>query len=175
MRRAWLVVALFSPMGCGGEKKPAETPIAVTTSQTSSTNPNARDAVGATLTVTDDIFRLCHLDAKSEIEAVPKFAFDEALITRPDAVVLDKVAVCLTTGPLASRHVRLTGRADPRGTEEYNMSLGAKRAHAVAAYLEHHKVPGADLDETSRGALDSSGSDEQTWAKDRRVDIALVK
>lgn len=67
----------------------------------------------------------------------------------------------------------LTGRADPRGTEEYNMSLGARRAHGVASYMEHHKVQGTQVNETSRGALDASGSDEPAWATDRRVDIAL--
>ncbi len=162
---------LAIPLAACGANKPAATPTVVTTSTANHTS--TRDPVGSNLTVTDDIFRLCHLDAASEVDAAPKFAFDATMLTRADAQVLDRVAACLTTGPLANRHVMLTGRADPRGTEEYNMSLGAKRAHAVASYLEQHKVPGADVDETSRGALDSSGTDEPTWAKDRRVDIAL--
>ncbi len=130
--------------------------------------------MGTTLTVSDDLFRLCHLDAPNPVDVDPKFAFDATLLTRADAQVLDKVAACLTTGPLANRRVELTGRADPRGTEEYNLSLGARRAHAVAAYLEQHKVQGAHLNETSRGALDATGSDEPTWAKDRRVDSTLT-
>jgi len=168
-------VVLGSVVACGGDKKPAEVPTAVTTSTAPPSNPNARDAVGNTLTVSDEIYRLCHLNVQSEIDATPKFAFDASLITRSDAIVLDKIAVCLTRGPLANRHVELTGRADPRGTEEYNMSLGAKRAHAVASYLEHHKVQNGDLAETSRGALDATGDSDSSWAKDRRVDLSLTQ
>jgi len=175
MRAAILLVTLA--VGCGGDQKPAETAPTPTPTTTTTTAPSAnttRQPVGTNLTVTDEIFRACHLDVPSDLAAAPKFAFDESLITKADALVLDKIAVCLTTGPLANRHVRLTGRADPRGTEEYNLSLGARRAHGVATYLEQHKVQGSDLNETSRGALDATGTDEQTWAKDRRVDIALA-
>jgi outer membrane protein OmpA-like peptidoglycan-associated protein len=176
MKLAYLMIAASFVVGCGGDKKPAETPTTVTTSTASAApapNPEARQAVGSTLTVSDEIYRLCHLQAQSQTEATPKFAFDDTLITKSDALVLDQIAVCLTTGPLANRKVKLTGRADPRGTEEYNMSLGAKRAHAVSSYLQLHKVAGAALGETSRGALDATGTDEATWAKDRRVDISL--
>jgi len=173
-----LFTLAFVVAACGGdEKKPAENP-AVTTSTAAPTSSSApvttREAVGNNLTVTDEIFRICHLRAQTETEAAPKFAFDETVLTKTDAAVLDQIATCLTTGPLANRHVKLTGRADPRGTEDYNMSLGAKRAHAVAAYLQQQKVSGTDLNETSRGALDATGTDEESWAKDRRVDIALM-
>ena len=154
-------------------RPPSATTAPTATTPTSPTS-TAREPVGTKLTVSDEIFRACHLDVQSDLAAAPKFAFDDSLIAKADAVMLDKIAVCLTTGPLANRHVRLTGRADQRGTEEYNMSLGARRAHGVASYLQQHKVQGSDLNETSRGALDATGADEPTWAKDRRVDIALI-
>jgi outer membrane protein OmpA-like peptidoglycan-associated protein len=179
MKTASIVLAVSLVAACGGEPKPATTPTTTTTATpTASAAPakadTERKAVGANLTVSDEIFRLCHLDAQSDAQAAPKFAFDESLISKADAVVLDKIATCLTTGPLAGRHVQLTGRADPRGTEEYNMSLGAKRAHGVSSYLEQQKVQGTHLNETSRGSLDATGTDEATWAQDRRVDIALL-
>jgi outer membrane protein OmpA-like peptidoglycan-associated protein len=174
MRAALLLVVL----SCGSDHKTAQTPSSVTTASSAPTanapSTTTREPVGTSLTVTDEIFRICHLDATSEVDAAPKFAFDESLITKADAVVLDKLAVCLTTGPLANKHLQLTGRTDPRGTEEYNMSLGARRAHAVAAYLEQQKVQGTDLNQTSRGSIDATGTDEATWAKDRRVDVAVM-
>ncbi len=134
-----------------------------------------RMPVGRSLTVTGDLYHACHLDVLGEPSAAPKFAFDEALMTRDDVLMLDRIAVCLTTGALAGRRVVLIGRADPRGTEEYNLTLGARRAHGVATYLEQHKVSGAAVNETTRGALDAQGHDEATFAQDRRVDVALVK
>ena len=180
MKTASIVLTVSLVAACGGESKPATTPTPTTTATATATATapakadTERKAVGASLTVSDEIFRLCHLEAQSDAQAAPKFAFDESLIKKADALVLDKIAVCLTTGPLAGRHVQLTGRADPRGTEEYNMSLGAKRAHGVSAYLEQQKVQGTHLSETSRGSLDATGTDETTWAQDRRVDIALL-
>jgi outer membrane protein OmpA-like peptidoglycan-associated protein len=173
-----MTTGVFLLLGCGGEPKPATNPTTTTTAAPTVTAAPAkseeRKPVGANLTVSDEIYRLCHLDVPSDTAAAPKFGFDETLITKADAVVLDKIADCLTTGPLAGRHVQLTGRADPRGTEEYNMSLGAKRAHGVGSYLEQHKVQGTHINETSRGSLDATGTDEATFAQDRRVDLALM-
>ena len=175
--KALILGSMLVCAACGGKDKPAETPNAATTTTATppppTTGSTERKAVGSSLTVSEDIYRLCHLEAASPTDAAPKFAFDQSLITKEDAVVLDKIAVCMTTGPLAGKRVKLTGRADPRGPEEYNLSLGAHRAHAVADYLVKENVHNADLNETSRGALDATGTDEETWAKDRRVDLAL--
>ena len=85
--------------------------------------------------------------------------------------MLDQVARCVTTGPLKGRTLRLTGRADPRGEQEYNMTLGSSRADAVARYLRALGVTSNQLTETSRGKLDATGTDEASWQLDRRVDI----
>jgi peptidoglycan-associated lipoprotein len=70
--------------------------------------------------------------------------------------------------------VTLVGRADPRGEGEYNMSLGAYRASAVKSYLGERGVEQQRMRETSRGALDATGQDEEGWREDRRVDITLA-
>jgi peptidoglycan-associated lipoprotein len=172
-----LSIGLVCLVACGGAPKPvAPSETATTTTSTSATTSvpdNTRKAAGTYLTVSGDIYRMCHLDVQSDLQAAPKFSFDQSLITAADARVLDKVSDCLTSGPLAGRHVMLTGRADPRGTEEYNLSLGARRAHGVASYMEQHGVRETQVNETSRGALDANGNDESAWASDRRVDIAL--
>ena len=68
----------------------------------------------------------------------------------------------------------LVGRADPRGTVEYNMALGARRSSSVISYLTALGVPASQLRETSRGALDATGSDSTAWQLDRRVDIDVL-
>jgi len=105
----------------------------------------------------------------------PLFAFDSAALSADDQRLLGEVATCLGTGPLAGRTLKLTGRADPRGTQAYNERLGDRRATRVQGYLEHHGMSAANLSETSRGALDATGNDENSWMLDRRVDVDLVK
>ena len=101
--------------------------------------------------------------------------FDSAALSADDQRLLGEVATCLGTGALAGRALKLTGRADPRGTEAYSVSLGDRRATRVQRYLEHHGMVAANVGEISRGALDATGNDESGWMLDRRVDVDLVK
>lgn len=68
--------------------------------------------------------------------------------------------------------LKLIGHADPRGEMEYNFVLGHSRAAAVAHYLQSRNVTAGRLLVTSRGELDSVGTDEDGWARDRRVDVS---
>ncbi len=127
------------------------------------------------VSIDSEIMRLCniHVDPNIAQPGAPRFDFDQSTLTDQDKAVLDQVATCMTKGPLAGRHVKLVGRADPRGTSEYNFVLGGSRAHTVSHYLEEQGVESPRLDETSRGSLDATGTDEDSWRNDRRVDIVL--
>jgi peptidoglycan-associated lipoprotein len=70
--------------------------------------------------------------------------------------------------------MRLVGHADPRGEPEYNMVLGGRRSDNVKSYLVRKGLPDAQAETTSRGEMDAVGTDDTTWAEDRRVDIALA-
>ena len=124
--------------------------------------------------LSDRLRAACGITSVETVKETPKFDFDQTAILPEDRDVLARVAVCLTTGPLKGRSVQLVGRADPRGTQEYNMALGERRSNAVERYLGGLGVPAAQLTETSRGALDATGNDEAAWRQDRRVDIDLV-
>jgi peptidoglycan-associated lipoprotein len=123
--------------------------------------------------VASDLARQCSLHFDSTPQA-PKFDFDRFELLPEDRDVLDHVAACLTTGPLQGHAVQLVGRADPRGTEEYNLGLGTQRASSVRAYLQRLGVAVRQLSETTRGALDAAGTDEAGWLVDRRVDLQLA-
>jgi peptidoglycan-associated lipoprotein len=101
------------------------------------------------------------------------FAFDSAHVTGSAQSPLDRVAACFTKGPLAGRGVKLVGRADPRGTDEYNVTLGQSRADAVGTYLSTHGMSRSKARSTSRGAMDATGNNESGWQHDRRVDVLL--
>jgi peptidoglycan-associated lipoprotein len=86
---------------------------------------------------------------------------------------LQRLAGCVTNGSLKGAKVLLTGHCDPRGENEFNMVLGAERAEAARTVLTELGVPGSNVNTSSRGKLDAMGTDEESWAKDRRVDVEI--
>lgn len=118
--------------------------------------------------ISEDIVRACGISAPDAY-----FAFDSARLTGSDLRVLDQVASCFDSGPLKGRKMSLVGRADPRGTEDYNMTLGQSRADSVGNYLQTKGVSKDQVHGTTRGAMDATGVDEPSWARDRRVDVSL--
>lgn len=166
-------VALGTVIACGGGEKKVTAPLGTSAMTTlSSATPNI-EAVSPSLGVSNEIAKECALHL-GELERSPKFDFDETALLPGDRDTLDQIGKCLTTGPLKGRVVKLIGRADPRGTVDYNLALGARRASSVASYLKHLGVGAEHLRETSRGELDATGTDEASWQADRRVDIVLV-
>ncbi len=72
-----------------------------------------------------------------------------------------------------SGSARITGMTDPRGTEEYNLALGDRRAQTVKQYMSNMGVDESRLLHHSVGEERASGDDESGWASDRRADIRL--
>jgi peptidoglycan-associated lipoprotein len=82
---------------------------------------------------------------------------------------LDKQAAWLAK--YGSVNVQIAGNCDERGTEEYNIALGQRRANAAASYLKARGVAGARLATISYGKdrPTAQGSDEQAWAQNRNA------
>ncbi|HTJ42949.1 MAG TPA: OmpA family protein [Kofleriaceae bacterium] len=173
-----LVTALLAACAHKQQVKTAETPTPVAPAPTTAAmkaptaTATAPRPISPSLTASRDLVDQCKLALDDQARA-PKFDFDQFDLLPQDRDALQKIADCVTHGPLEGRSLHLVGRADPRGTDEYNLALGTKRAHAVGSYLEQLGVQGAKLTESTRGALDATGTDETTWRIDRRVDLAL--
>ena len=170
-----LVLALAA---CGGKKTAKTTPVAK-----QDTPPAAKQdkpapvvtqdqKVSNTLAISGDIISACGIKATASA-ANPKFEYDKDELTKDDRDVLDQLGQCLVSGAMKGKAVALIGRADPRGTEEYNLGLGSRRASSVAKYLEHLGVQEPQLAVNTRGSLDATGTDEAGWANDRRVDVQM--
>ncbi|MBW8812202.1 MAG: peptidoglycan-associated lipoprotein Pal [Caulobacterales bacterium] len=99
----------------------------------------------------------------------------DAYEVREDArPILDAQSAWLRRYPAVN--VRIEGNCDERGTREYNLALGARRANAVRDYLVSHGVTAARIQTISYGKeqpLDS-GSGEESWQKNRNAHTALV-
>ena len=69
--------------------------------------------------------------------------------------------------------VRLEGHADERGTPEYNLALGSRRANAVTQALTALGAAGAQLNAVSFGEERpaAEGADEMAWSQNRRVEL----
>jgi len=174
-----LVLAVASLGGCSKDKaKTAKTtPTAKKPGPAVATTPppklDQQQAVTPGLAISPDILAACGITAVAS--ANPTFDTDKDELTPDDRKILDQIATCLMTGPLKGKSVSLIGRADPRGTEEYNLGLGSRRAASVHQYLARLGVTPPQLAVTTRGALDATGSDEATWQADRRVDVQLAQ
>jgi peptidoglycan-associated lipoprotein len=72
------------------------------------------------------------------------------------------------------RKILIQGNTDERGTSEYNLALGQKRAEAVRRSLSSLGVPESQMEAVSLGKEKpkASGHDEASWAENRRADIA---
>ena len=73
-----------------------------------------------------------------------------------------------------SVQVRIEGNADERGSAEYNLALGQKRAQAVVNAMRIYGVKDGQMEPVSYGEERPKGSshDEAGWAKNRRADLA---
>ncbi|HYC97354.1 peptidoglycan-associated lipoprotein Pal [Brevundimonas sp.] len=94
---------------------------------------------------------------------------------RPDAFPrMDAQAAWLQRYPSVT--VRIEGNADERGTREYNLALGARRAESVRSYLVQRGVSAARIDTISYGKERpiAAGSNEEAWARNRNAHTAIV-
>lgn len=97
------------------------------------------------------------------------FEFNDANVHPDEATKLTRMARCLKADH--DLHVAIEGNADERGTEEWNIALGDKRATAVAHYLESLGVSTVQLNTVSYGKEHPlcDQHNEECWAKNRRA------
>lgn len=105
-------------------------------------------------------------------ERVLRFDFDSAELSADSRARLERHAAFLAADPAAK--ARLEGHTDERGTQEYNMALGERRARAAAIYLQSLGVSAERLDPISYGETKpaTDGEDEAAWAESRRVEVS---
>ena len=110
--------------------------------------------------------------AQAAVEAatVYYFAFDNAELSAENKAALDIVAAAMKG---TSNAVRLEGHTDERGTREYNMALGERRAKSVQSYLSAQGVDAKRLEVISYGEEKPAavGTDDGAMGKNRRVEL----
>jgi len=102
------------------------------------------------------------------------FDFDKSEIKPEFADIVTTAAHNLTSTP--SLKVKLEGNTDERGTREYNIGLGERRAQAVRRALMLQGVAESQIATVSFGAERPAveGDDEAAWSKNRRVEVVYL-
>jgi len=111
----------------------------------------------------------CAAAPQCKLETI-HFAFNEAQLDDAAQSTLKSDAECIQQRHLS---VELQGNADERGTEEYNLHLGERRAASAKKYLQSMGVDASKMKTLSYGKERpvNPGHDEAAWSENRRVDV----
>ena len=96
------------------------------------------------------------------------FGYNEFDLSAASASSVDRNAECVKK---QNRAVNVLGYTDPRGTPEYNLALSDKRAQAVHRRLLNLGLSPDRVVPVPKGETESTGADESSWERDRRVDM----
>jgi len=151
---------------------------AVDKSVTEQTKPDSQKSIPVEAVKSD----VSEKDISAESSAVMKlqammrdihFDFDRYAVKSEDREILRENANILLKNP--NLRVSIEGHCDERGTNEYNLALGDRRANAVRESMASHGISSAKMDTISYGEekpLCKAGT-EECWAKNRRAHFAL--
>ncbi len=101
------------------------------------------------------------------------FEFDASTLDSAAQEALQQSAIWLRSHP--EFRIRIEGHCDERGTEQYNLALGDRRANTAASYLATLGVDRSRIETVSYGEERpfEEGSDETAWAQNRRAHLVL--
>lgn len=99
------------------------------------------------------------------------FEYDKAVLQPDSLAILELHGAFLRNSP--DRRVVIDGFTDERGTREYNLALGERRAESVRTFLESTGVRRSQIDVVSYGEERPADADhsEAAWAKNRRAEL----
>jgi len=174
--RVLAAAALLAVTACGGNPepqptappRPASPPPASrpTPPPTASTN---NDADAARRAREAELARL-----RSTMAEIVFFDFDKSEIRADSRAVLDRKVRILRDQPTV--RIRVEGHADERGSTEYNLALGSRRAEAVRAYVTATGIAASRIEIVSYGEDRplQQGRTEAAWARNRRAEFVMT-
>jgi peptidoglycan-associated lipoprotein len=110
----------------------------------------------------------------ADLALMINFDYDQATVRQTDQATLDRKAAVLAANPNVK--LQISGHADERGSDEYNLALGNRRAAAAKRYLENKGIDGSRLDVVSYGEERplNPGHDEAAYAQNRRDEFQVT-
>ena len=183
---AMTMVPFLAAVGCAHSGQIVKEPLETSAAQTQPTSVVSQAAIPGPTVCGSDLDcqsgQICISDrcqaVSAELAACSSlrvhFAFASSDLDAVDRTSLERGARCLEANH--ALHVTVEGNADERGTEEYNLALGDRRADGVARYLEALGASKAQLKTVSYGKENPlcAEHDEACWMKNRRADLKLA-
>jgi len=175
---------------CGGNPAPQNTTPAV---DTAAENQRVRDSINAANAEAerqaaaererienqrraDSLAALARAgdEVRSTLAAMIHFDLDKSNIRGDDMGSLDQKVAILQANP--DLRIRIGGHCDERGSDEYNLALGNRRAQSAKQYLVSHGIDAGRIETQSWGeerpAVD--GHDESAWSQNRRDEFEVI-
>lgn len=168
-----MLVGMIS--ACAGNHiKETSNPLPVASAPVTQAKPTATEVpVATTAKVTETKIEVNPLKDPNNILSKRSiyFDFDQYVVKPAYRALVEAHARYLVSHPEAS--IRIEGNADDRGSREYNLALGQKRAVAVKQAANVLGVPNKQIETISYGEEKpkATGEDESSWAENRRADI----
>ncbi|MCA9412201.1 MAG: peptidoglycan-associated lipoprotein Pal [Candidatus Omnitrophica bacterium] len=119
---------------------------------------------------------------KTRLSGEPKFMldtvyfdYDQSNLKPNEVMTLERNLAWVQQNP--GSKIRIEGHCDERGTEEYNLALGERRAESVRQWLISRGVPASNIDTVTKGELEPAvpGHSEAAWAKNRRAEFLILE
>lgn len=172
MKKIVISIVLMNLLAACASQKPQET----TTAPATPATPVAA-TVSATATAAAAKTAIDPLNDPTSILAGRSvyYPFDIAAVQDADKPLVQAHAGYLSKN--AARNVRLEGNCDERGSNEYNLALGQRRADGVMKMLELGGAKASQLDSVSYGEEKpkATGHEESSWSQNRRTDLNYAK
>jgi len=113
-------------------------------------------------------------EVRSMVAAMIHFDYDKSSVRPDDAGTLDQKVAILQANP--ELRIRIHGHCDERGSDEYNLALGNRRAQAAKQYLVSHGIDASRIETQSWGEERPlvDGHDEGAWSQNRRDEFEII-
>ncbi|HEY6223575.1 MAG TPA: peptidoglycan-associated lipoprotein Pal [Gemmatimonadales bacterium] len=113
-------------------------------------------------------------EVRNMLAAMIHFDFDRASLRSDDQAALDQKVSILQAN--SAVRIRISGHCDERGSDEYNLALGNRRATAAKQYLVGHGIDAGRIETVSYGEERpiATGHDEESWAQNRRDEFEIL-
>jgi peptidoglycan-associated lipoprotein len=113
-------------------------------------------------------------EVRNMVAAMIHFDYDKSNIRGDDAATLDSKVAILQANP--NLRIRIHGHCDERGSDEYNLALGNRRAQAAKQYLVSHGIDAGRIETQSWGEERPlvDGHDEGAWSQNRRDEFEII-
>jgi peptidoglycan-associated lipoprotein len=173
MRKTPLSLGLISLMLAACSSTPVEPAKAPATTAAPTSGATAPALAAQSGAAPSKMVVAAHLDPASALskERSIYFELDEFVVKQEYAPVIERHGKYLVSHPAVT--IKIEGHGDERGSAEYNLALGQKRAQAVLGALKIYGVKDSQVEAISWGEErpKATSQDEAAWAQNRRADV----